>query len=255
MSNTQRKIKMRLIISLLFVLIIAMPSDAGYYYGKADPLDCSEYFPAGDTGDVDGNSNFDSETDPGSDLAIVSNAMQLECDGAADEYVIESDCIADSDTEQTIKFKIRFSDITDVDAAGGTFYTLDLRDDAALQRQARFRFSTDGSRDISTYEVVLYKQGLATENSSSVTMTGLAANTWYDVVCYYKFDASAGGASMKVGAWAATDTGFNDDNDDAGNNLTGSGQHRLGAAGSAWGDSRSFTIDWDDYEVYKSDQR
>lgn len=213
--------------------------------------DCSEPFTTGDTGSVADNTGFEAEYDPNSKLSIASNQMVADV-GTNNQvsYVTETSCTADSDTELSIKFKITFDDILDVD--NGTSYCeiIDLFDDANAQVQARVRIDCS-SGDITSYRVIFSYAG-GTSTSSSVTMTGLAADTQYDGIFYWKKNASTGGASIKIGAWDASATAFNQDN----SSLNGGGTIKFGAIDHYWGDGTTDTnIRFDDFEVYMSDQR
>ena len=220
----------------------------GGYYGGAVAPDCSEYFPAGDNGDVAGNSNFDAETDVNTKLSIASNEMVFDAGTSSQVgYVIETSCVADSDLEYTIKFTIEADDILDVDDGTSYMQILTIRSDGT-EEQAYVRIKcVDG--DITTYTSTLNYDGGAIDGNV-VTMTGLAADTSYQCYAYFKKNATTGEFSFKIGAWAESTSGAQDND-----GKEGGGTIRLGGIDHYWGDGATDTfLKFDNFEVYKSDQ-
>jgi len=250
-----------ILISILIILLITSPCLAGGIQDKhraviaamsagGVPPDCSETFTTGDTDDVDGNSSFDAESDSASLLQITSGKLRANVGtNGQNSYVSETSCLADSDTEYTIKGTIEFEDIVDIDDFNSTNIIVNIKPDSVIGDSAYVYLAASGG-DIYSYYVVLITAG--SETGNTVVMSGLAADTAYDFVLYYKKDASVGEAYFKIGAWDASTTGGNDDN----SSIAGGGTFRIGAVVHYWGDGTTDTfIKYDDFEYYKSDQR
>ena len=133
---------MKTIITVLVLLSLCASADAGIIQGRRDvssppsSADCYEFFDTSDTGDVDGNTEFDSEVDDSSKVSIVSGELVLDVGTPSTAmYVIESTCVSDSDTELTIKGKIKFDDVTGVDDGIGYIVPVVIYDDADAQVQ------------------------------------------------------------------------------------------------------------------------
>lgn len=220
---------------------------SGIEGGTVSP-DCSETFTisGGDKDDVDGNSMFDLETDASSRLVIndTDDVLKYSAEDTTVGYVRETSCFSNA-AEVTIKFKIRFDDITGVDD-GTSYVKVAITETSGSSTLGQLRIIC-ASGNVAAFRVHDAVEGWGDE----VTMTGVAADTWYDAYLYTKDDASAGGSAAKIGAWTestsglATDTSAHDID-----------QFALGGFECGWGDGETDThIDFDNVEVYTSDQR
>lgn len=220
----------------------------GVASGGASP-ECSEDFSGGSQPEasVAANSMFESETDASGKLSMTSNKLYFVADtDGTDGYVIESSCV-DNESEVTIKFTIEFDDIENIADGVKQTVIITLYDNTPADYVGKAVFQTNASGHLDNYMV--FRDG---ETATSVSMTGVAADTSYDCVFYWLKDASAGGASFKCGAWNASTTGFNDDT----SGETGVGYMRFGGADNSFGGgSTDTTIKFDDFEIYHSDQR
>jgi hypothetical protein len=80
-------------------------------------------------------------------------------------------------------------------------------------------------------------------------MTGLAADTPYQVVIYHKSDASAGGMTCKIGSWTQASTGMSYANDTRQNGGAWLGSSEAYMAGTP------ITVTYDNFAVYSGDSR
>ena len=223
---------------------VTMYGIAGMVAAGVSPF-FSEDFTTADTGDVAGNTDFDSETDAASLLSIVSNEMVVDVGtNASSSYVTESWV---NEAGSTVKFKIKFADILAVDNGTSSTVIANINNSAGTRVGQLKIFAA--ATNIASYRAV---RGANVEDGNSVTMTGLTADTWYDAVAYTAVDATTGGISFQIGAWDESNTGFNDDNS-AG---TGVGQLQIGCTYNGWGDGTTdTTILYDDVEIYSGDRR
>ncbi|KKL58085.1 hypothetical protein LCGC14_2228930 [marine sediment metagenome] len=236
---------------LLAMVSPANPSTPAIGAVTVAGADCTEDFNTANTADVAGNTNFDSEVDAGGKLSIVSNKMNYSADTQGqDSYVNETSCTANSDTELTIKFDIEFDTVLDVGSANDDCNVLSIYDDANTERQGFLRFLVDASGDIDGYQCI-FDDDAGTEFTPEIATAGIAVDTEYAVIVYIKAGAT-GGISCKVGPWAESNTGFNDD----ASGKNGLGTERLGADNNDWGDgANDANLKWDNFEIWKSDQR
>jgi len=241
----------KLILSILFILCLSFQASAWNPMvvvsgGGSTPPDCSEDFAAGDTGDVASATDFDSETDGDSKLDIYSNELRFYADTPATYgSVNETGCLSNS-TEFTIKFTIRFEDITSVGDGNDTLPVVQVRDSDS--NVAVFQILTDESGNIFRYRAC---RGDVTECGPEVTMTGLAADTDYPAYFYYKEDATIGEVAGKIGSWDEDSTGNDDNSADDGVSYVRFGcteNHGLG------GGATDTYIYFDDFEIYSGDQ-
>ena len=200
----------------------------------------------GDTGDLT-VAGFNSETDASSKLAIASNAITMSCDTEnTTAYAVISGISA---PEVTLKGRIKFSHATSV---AGSVKRLDIARffDASNNILGWGQIYGDTSGNISNYSPV---RGNFTESGSSSNFTSpsLATDTWYDFYIYYRRDATVGGITFKIGTWAETSTGLNDNTDTADVSYI-----RFGAPTQQWGaGTNDCTVSYDSIEVWKSDAR
>jgi hypothetical protein len=208
----------------------------------------------GDEDDVDGYSIFDTELDGESDLFIydTDDVLRALIDNTTNMMVRDNDCFDDA-TDVTIKFKVRWDDITAIDDGGGNNHAL-LIETSGYSTEVSGVFSTSGG-DLASYRVYAPDAGGL---GSQVTMTGVAANTWYYCWLYAKNNASTGGASFRCCADDACSTGWSESNLDWDDDTSGWDLDwvKFGPGDVAWGDGTDdCNMDYDDYEVYLSDQR
>ena len=211
---------------------------------------CTESFDVGDRADVTDGTNLEAETDVGSILNIVSN--RLEFDLATSGTVAHGDetsCYADSDLEHTETGTLTFDDITNVDNGTSYVAVMSIYDDANSQAQAEIRIKCSGG-NIYSIEGVFYHDG-GTSYTNTVVMTGVAADTAYNFLFYWKKDASTGGAYFKLGAWSPATTAFNQDN----SLKNGGGTVRFGGDNYLGDGTTDTNLYYDTIKHYKSDER
>ena len=245
----------KLILALLFIACMSFQASAlgpmmmlsgGGFFCDSSTADCCEDFDTADTGDVDANTNFDSETDANNHLDISSNKMRFHASVTGETADARETTCFSSDTEVTIKFILRFEDIVDVDNTSDIVWIVRLRDSDS--QVAKLVLRTDADGDIDSYYCA---RGNSVEETADVTMTGIAADTDYVAYLYYKEDAVNGEVSCKIGGWAEVSTGSDDNSVDDGIAFLG-----VGASGvTEWGDGATDTyIIFNNLEIYKSDQ-
>ena len=207
--------------------------------------DSCEDFDTGDTADVAGNTNFDSETDASNKVDIYSNEMRFYADtNGVTGDARETDCFS-SNTEVTVKFILRLDDIVDIDNQENTIWILRLRDSDS--QVAKLVLVTDAGGDLVSYRC---EGNDGAETSAEITMTGVAADTDYAAYLYYKEDASVGEVACKIGSWTEGSTGAYDNSADDGIAFAS-----IGGWFTAWGDGGTDThIIFDDFEIFFSDQ-
>ena len=240
----------KILLIFSFILLVVFNTDAGHFIQKftsAVSADCDEYFTGANTDDVDGNTDFDAESDPGSEGWIISNEYRIYAATVGnDTYVTESSGCMSSATELTIKFKIKFEDITNVASGTDDLQIIELRNSAQTAAQ-RAKIWTS-SNNIDNYYV---QRGPSDEDGNTVTMIGLAADIWYDAYFYAYIHASNGTVAMKIGSWAESNTGLDDTS-----GYTNLDMLQFGAPTQDWGDGSTDTyIYFDDFEIYFSDER
>ena len=208
----------------------------------------TEPFTTANTDDVDGNTMFDAEYDFNSICNILDNELTLLIETNSTLVYLKEEG-PDNVSEITVKYTIEFSDVAGIDDGTSILRHIKLEDNSGVD-QAYIVFQASGGNLSTAYGTLIHDGGSV--NTSTIDISGLAVDTKCDVVIYWKKDASAGGLSLKVGAAAAVDTGFNEDN----HLKDGVGSVFIGATEHYWGDgANDTTMTVDDFEIYLCDAR
>jgi hypothetical protein len=226
------------------VFVGLLGAGKGGVVSSASP-DFSDDFNRADSGTV-GGTIWASETDASSKLSIVSNQLSYSADTSGTTGYVTLNV---SSAIVTVKFKMAISAITGVASGVCTYSPCRIYNAGAASPLAMLNIN--GNADIFNYGAV---RGNFAESASTVNFTSpsLGAGTQYDCYLLVVNSATVGGAACKIGTWAESSTGFNDDTSALGNAAI----IRFGGVSNQFGSGANDpTITFDDFQVYYSDAR
>lgn len=167
---------------------------------------------------------------------------------AATGAFVQEDTSYTNKSETTAKFKIKFSVVNGVSGGAHSLFVYKIFNDSGTLA-GYMELQADGSGNITSYRCNVQNNS-GSSTTSSVTLTGIATDTYYDVYVYHKSDASSGGIACKIGSWSAAATSFTQINNNKPN-----GKISFGATETYWTGATPFTMTIDDFYLSDGDQR
>jgi len=245
-----KKLILVLVLTLLPGLSFAGSHSVGVTMAKVQggvtPF-ASDSFDRGDNTNVLTGSSWDFEGDGSGRLSISSYTLLYTGSSATAAAIRETTHTNKSET--TAKFTIKFGSVLDVHTTTQTFIPIKILNDSdALV--SFIELSSDAGGDVYRYRTAAVNNVGSFTYSGYITLTGIAADTEYNVYLYLKADSSAGGAACKIGAWGEAATAFNLANDAKGN-----GRIDFGATETYWGFPTPSNITLDNFAAYDGDER
>lgn len=248
-----------LLYLLLYSWVLSSGAASPTFLGLATEGSAPSYlffedFNTDDTGDVAGNTDFDTEFDASSRLSILSNKLKFDAADINVNGYVRSDQNYQID-EFTIIYKVTFDDVLEVAEQAGRYMHLCRSYMADNAQNTSFSFGCTSSRDI----VLIHALGVNDDesNTADTTVISPAADTEYSAYIYAKrattVDSNDGIVEhgVYIGSWKKATVSTLDNN-----GKFPMDYFQFGGVSNGFGSGTTDTnLFFDDVTLYEGDQR